>query len=339
MAISIFNGVDAIRGIKELGRIAAITVVYLIAASSFKDESDIRQFIVVLLLSLVVPFSFGIYQQVAHAGHITDPGYYIPPDQRYHRIMGTFGHPVPYAMFINFPLLLCLAFGLDSKTHIAKRLLFFCVAAPLCLTLFWTYTRSCWFGMIVATVFMGIRKNKTLLMLVPILLLLVLVYVPLKSIRLGEFSTGKLTFSGRIEGHKQMLPMVFERPLLGHGLTSFADFTTQSDHLRLLLETGFLGYAAFLCLLMALYRAVTESYHWGNSPLEKNFFLAYMAYFACVVVVGFSETNAIFQYYVWVPGGIVLAARFYRGREETNAKPVGQTGDETCPAAPGPATR
>jgi len=320
IAISIVSAPDTIRAIKELLRIASFTVMFLIAVTSFKSEKDIRNFVTVLFLSLVIPFVFGIYQEITQTGYMSLRTSYNLPAHRYNRIMGTFGNPVVYAMFINFPLLLCLSFGMDKQTPPVKRFLFFCTAIPLCATLFLTYTRSCWFGMIAAIMFMGIKRNRGLIFVVPVLLLLFFAFAPLTSIRLGEFSTGKLSFSGRIEGHTFMLPKVFEQPILGHGLTSFGDYTTQSDHLRLLLETGFLGYAGFLCLLAVLFKSVNKSYGLANAGVEKSFVLAYLAFFICVLVVGFSETNAVFQYYVWIPAGIAVSTSVYKEKKEAKAK-------------------
>ena len=104
-----------------------------------------------------------------------------------------------------------------------------------------------------------------------------------------------------------MLPLVLNRPLLGHGLTSFGDSNTQSDHVRLLLETGFIGWIPFICLAILVFRAVYRNYDVAKPSIEKNFVLAYLAFFVCVIIVGFAETNAFFQYYFWIPTGIALS--------------------------------
>ena len=152
----------------------------------------------------------------------------------------------------------------------------------------------------------GLKRNKGLLLAMPLMVLFVLLLVPLESVRLGEFSTGKLVFSGRIGAWSIMLPLIKDHPFMGRGLSNFSAYT-QSDHVRLLLETGILGWTVFLCLIWTLLNALHRAYGSSQPGVERNFALAYLAYFVCTLVISFSETNAFFQYYVWIPAGVALS--------------------------------
>ena len=140
----------------------------------------------------------------------------------------------------------------------------------------------------------GLKRNKGLLLAMPLMVLFVLLLVPLESVRLGEFSTGKLVFSGRIGAWSIMLPLIKDHPFMGRGLSNFSAYT-QSDHVRLLLETGILGWTVFLCLIWTLLNALHRAYGSSQPGVERNFALAYLAYFVCTLVISFSETNAFFS--------------------------------------------
>jgi O-antigen ligase len=293
---------DYVQAIKEWNRIGSFIFIYILAGLTFKGEKDIAGFIKVLLLSMLVPLALGMYQFIFHAGFVPD----TPTIEHYNRIMGTYGNPVEFALSLTFPLLLCITMVLDREMRYEHRAFFACCAVVLASFLFVTYTRSAWFGIVAGIIVIGLKRNKSLIVAAPLLVLLVLLLVPLESVRLGEFSTGRLTFSGRIDNWRIMLPMVKDYPFLGRGLTGFTAFT-QSDHVRLLLETGFLGWAVFLCLIWTLLKALHRAYRSSQAGIEKDFSLAYLAFFVCTLVIGFSETNAIFQHYVWIPAGIVLS--------------------------------
>jgi O-antigen ligase len=300
MGISMVESPDKIRAIKEWGRIGSLVFIYVLAGLSFKGEKDVRQFVKVLLLSLIIPLGLAGYQLITNTG-------YVSQLEGVHRIMGTFGNPVVFALYLTFPLLLCITMFMDRKMRYEGRFFFGFGVLLFACSLFLTYTRSSWFGLMAGIMVIGLKRSKGLLVGAALLALLVLLVVPLESIRLGEFTTGRLSFSGRIAGWKMMLPLVKDYPIFGHGLTSFGDVTTQSDHVRLLLETGFLGWIVFLCLILVLLKALLKTYRSLQPGIEKNFVLAYLAFFVCTIVISFSETNALLQYYVWIPAGIVLA--------------------------------
>lgn len=309
MGISMVRSPDTILAVKEWGRIGSLLFIYILAGLSFKGEKDTRQFVRVLLLSLVVPLGLAGYQAVTHTGLSN----WL---ESYNRVSGTYGgSPVEFALYLTFPLLLCITMAMDRKMRGEGRVFFaFCVVV-LASFLFLTYTRSSWFGLMAGIMVIGLKRNKGLLVAAPLLALLVALVAPLESIRLGEFTTGALSFSGRIQGWTHMLPLVKDFPILGRGLTGFSAYT-QSDHVRLLLETGFLGWIAFLCLICVLLKALLKAHRSSQSGIEKNFSLAYLAFFVCTFVISFAETNAFLQYYVWIPAGIVLSKNMQRIRRK-----------------------
>jgi O-antigen ligase len=325
MGISMMESPDLIKAVKEWGRIGSFVFIYILAGLSFREEKDIRQFVRVSLLSTIVPVIVAAYQLATHTGLFAgamDP---------YHRLMGTFGNPNGLAQFLSFPLLICLTVALDKETSGPKRLLFGGLAFLFLITVSQTYSRSAWFGMLAGALVIGFKRNKALLLVIPILILFFLAFVPLKSIRLAELETGKLKMSGRIDNWQMMLPRVLERPVLGRGLTAMSDYT-ESDHVRLLLETGFLGWLSFLLLLWTLYRAGSKNLTFAGQGIERNFALAFLAFFACTVTVGFAGTNIIFQYWFWVPAGVAMS-RSIRKPGKTNDNDAGLVGrrsqDET----------
>jgi O-antigen ligase len=335
MGVSILGSADKIRAIKEWGRIGSFAVIYLLAMDLFRDEKDMSKYLTVLFLSLIVPMFFSAYQLYTRTGYISEL------ETQYNRIMGTFGNPNEYAMFMNFPLLLSITMFLDKEIARMKRGFFMASGLLLLVSLFLTYTRASWFGVLAGLLVIGYKRNRSLLFLLPVFAACVVFIVGLQSIRLGEFSTGELVFSGRLWGWKNMLPLVLNKPVLGHGLTDFGDVATQSDHVRLLLETGVVGWLVFVLLLSTVLINVNRNYSAATSPLERNFLLAFLAYMVCVAVVGFAETNTAFQWYVWIPAGIALSRSATRKAERaTSYEPGTQTHSSAlAPSAPGQASR
>ena len=313
MGISIFESSDKIRAIKEWGRIGSFTVIYILAMDLFRVEKDISKFVFVLFLSLFAPMVFGAYQ------FFTQTGYMSELEQVFNRITGTFHNPNQYAMFMAFPFLLASSIVFDSQSTSGARLLFGTVGGILAVSIFLTYGRGSWFGIVAGLLLIAYKRNRSLLFFLTLFLGGLVLVVGFQAIRLGEFATGEIVLSGRLRGWKWMLPLVLENPVIGHGLTDFADIPTQNDHVRLLLETGILGWLLFVWLLTTVFINVNKNYSAATTPLEKNFMLAFLAYLISVVVVGLSQTNAAFQWYVWIPAGIALSRSVEKGREETVA--------------------
>jgi O-antigen ligase len=317
---------DYMQAVKEWARIGSFIFIYILAGLTIKREKDIAGFTRVLLLSMLAPLALGAYQFVFHTGFVAN----LLSPERYNRIMGTYGNPVEFALALTFPLLLCVTIALDRNTRPERRVFFASCAAVLASFLFFTYTRSAWFGVTAGIMVIGLKRNKSVLVAVPLLVLLVLLVAPLESLRLGEFATGRLALSGRIGSWAYLLPLVKDHPFLGHGLTNLTA-ATQSDHVRLLLETGFFGWIAFLCLIGALLKALRKAYVSSQPGIERNFVLACLAFVVCTIIIGFSETNAMFQYYVWVPAGIALSKSMQRPGKRLRARAAFTVADKESP--------
>jgi O-antigen ligase len=124
-----------------------------------------------------------------------------------------------------------------------------------------SYTRTGWISLIVGLLVIGAIRYRTLLLIVPLVLMAVVLAVPSTVQRFNDLSEGPQhaghygnTFSERISLWESNLPKVNRAPLLGHGWSSIGveqGRLTHSDYVRTVVETGLLGLTAFICLLIS----------------------------------------------------------------------------------------
>ncbi|MBP1778116.1 MAG: conserved rane protein of unknown function [candidate division NC10 bacterium] len=101
----------------------------------------------------------------------------------------------------------------------------------------------------------------------------------------GEFRVGSARFdtstSARVESWGYGIRGWLKRPLLGYGVTGFAFMDAQ--YVRVLVEGGLLGLAAFLWLLWRILRTAWDTYRRTVGTRFEGLALGYIAGFAAMI--------------------------------------------------------
>jgi O-antigen ligase len=122
----------------------------------------------------------------------------------------------------------------------------------------------------------------------------------------GVYARSRSAWDWRQDTWKEILPLVYQKPVLGHGLATVeAEFgvLTHNDYLRLLAETGILGFLAYLMLILCLFGTTLRDFRRTKSELVRGLQLGLMA-----MIVGFSFRefadntlrNTVVMVYFWL---------------------------------------
>lgn len=189
------------------------------------------------------------------------------------RVTSTLDNPNNYAEFLVLFMPLCAAFAGSRKSTLPCVLLFLGLAFPA-LALLMTYSRSGWISLMLAVfVYVWLRNKK----LLPVFLVLAVAAVPflpasimsrIASMFTSFTSTGYVdsSFSHRLYLWDAVGHMIQDFGITGIGLgpkafaAVYPDYTimgandgayhTQSLYLELMLSVGFLGFAAFIWMVL-----------------------------------------------------------------------------------------
>jgi putative inorganic carbon (hco3(-)) transporter len=232
-------------------RLLSIAVTYAVTYGVVRTRLDLHRMAVVILLSAVVPVSVAAWQ-TAHGGSVQIADF--------NRATGTFLHPDPFGIFLAVVMLAALPVMLARGMR-GRSLLW--LAAPVAaFALVGSYTRTAWVGLAFGLLVIGALRHRSLLVLGPLVLVLVLAAVPSISHRFADLSRGHTpygagnSFAARVNLWTQNLPKFERKPVLGEGLKAIVEtdqtgYRVHSDYIRALVETGGLGFLAFVWLLGA----------------------------------------------------------------------------------------
>ena len=268
--------------VREYVRLLSIAVLFFVAFDILSTKKSIRRFFSTLAISVIIPASVGIIQLLSGGG--------LEESVLKNRVYGTFGHPNVLAFY----LVLVLSLLVVSLPFLQKlwrpRII---TALVVLFSLFvMTYTRGAWIGMTIVLILFGaffFRKKliAALMGAAALFLLLPLVSGPVYSVfnidllrlpvisRAFDWKSEDSSLDWRVKLWSEMRRKVVERPEFGHGLGTFPILRERqvenyfegteahNDYLRLMIETGIVGVAAYGILLLSLVgsgiRAVFQS--------------------------------------------------------------------------------
>ena len=250
-------------------------MIYFIVVEVINNRKKINRILGVLLFSMAVIGLNGIFQYMRGVDFIRG---YLPQGSF---ITSSFHNPNSFAgwLVIMIPLALCLPyFGKDNwlkfsgKYNWVKRamksilwilagILIFCLAS--------THARGAWIACFLSLIFIGVFKNRKLL-IVTIAILLILPFIAPDSIKKSAsslLSSADRNVIVRQELWQEALSIIKDFPLLGSGLNTYAavaprykitkttGFYPHNSYFHMAAESGLLGLGAFLWILIALFWA------------------------------------------------------------------------------------
>lgn len=279
----------------EVVRFGTLLVVVAVLGRLIRDDRTVRLFLGVAIASTIVPLLVAARQIASGGVFVTAEGL--------DRVRGTFLHSNPFAAY----LFLMITLIVSILPHVPRR--WWLVLVPLCLgcggALISTYARGAWAATIVAIVVIGILQDRRLLWLLGATLVVVVLAVPSVAVRLADLTESQKASGApgnslvwRLEYWEEVLRLQ-DNPVFGIGFKEVEQRETaakapHNDPIRVYVETGLVGLAAYLWLLVTLAREARRTLRRAPPGLPRGLAVAFAASFAGLVLLSLAA-NVITQ--------------------------------------------
>ncbi|MFH1173100.1 MAG: O-antigen ligase family protein [bacterium] len=314
--ISIFFSLKSMMGLIEWVRLLSIFALYGLGYFLITDKKDLFNLIKVISLSILLPVILAFYQ------FFTKTGISIPADDIYNRIYGTFAHPNLLAFYLLIPLFLGIWLAFKNKLKLPNPFwLFLAVLYAVVLTL--TYTRGAWLAFLITLVIIGLAQYRKLLIItLGIIFIAYLAIQPLQ-IRINDIispsSYGSVQW--RYDLWQDSLDYAKNKPLMGYGTGTSTEIIIEergpelgsphahNDYLKILLENGVIGLAAYLSLIILIFYNLFKKYRTTNGS-QRDLVLVVSAISLGLFIMSFGDNvirNTALQWTYWAMLGGVLA--------------------------------
>lgn len=262
--------------VMQAGQMVKLFILYIVIANTIRDENDVKWLVGALILGAAFQGLLGIYQAIT--GSAVGFSFLGEPSQLFHgRSQGTIGHPNGYGAYLSaiMPLMLSLLF---IKIHVRLKTIAI-VSLGLCgLGLLFCLSRGGWVSFMVASaavlifVFERYRPTlKTIIGVSPTFVIFFLLLFSQRNVIAARLTSSQAMDSAlsRISLAQGALAMLSDYPVVGVGLNNYSilmpkydpfDFARENQivivhnvYLLVAAETGIVGLACFIWLLIALF--------------------------------------------------------------------------------------
>ncbi len=304
--------------LSELARLISIFSLYALSFIIATTKKELGYVIKIIILSAVIPSFFAFYQ------FFTDSGMTISTEEIYNRIFGTFAHPNLLAYYLIIPLAL-LIFTFSKNIQKKNPNIFYPLAFLYFITLLiLTYTRGAWLAFLLVIFIIGVVKYRRFLVVSAIVVFLIYAAVEPIRIRVDNLITSDpgSSVQWRLGLWKDSITYISEAPILGHGTGTANEFILEkrgvkfgssdphNDYLKILLENGLLGLAAYLVIITSLIATLFIEYTKETDKDIKNILLIILSLSLALYVMSFADNiirNTALQWAYWSLIGSVFA--------------------------------
>ena len=288
------NEIDWLRALLFLAKYVEYFVLYFLVLNTVRNRTDIRNYLIAAFVTCVIVSIVGIAQ--------------IPTGQRVSApFEGEVGEPNSFGGYLVFMLALASGFYLMA-TSLRERVLWIGMGALIIFPLLYTLSRSSWLaaGAMGLTLLWLSPKKGQLLAAMAIALALSPVVLPHQVVERiaytleqppepGQIKVGEArldtSLSARIRSWQFGLDGWAARPLTGYGVATYAFMDAQ--YVRILVETGIIGLAAFGWLMINIFRMARLRLHEAKDRFAAAFCLGYLAGFVALIVHGIGANTFI----------------------------------------------
>lgn len=225
-------------GFYEIGKLIQYFTIFVVFANSFEEIKEIKQCILVLIISFLIAGIHGILIRQ------NTPYIYGPPGEG------------PNVQGGYYSLSLCIIIGLlTTITDPILWLLLLGIAGSIFYPLVYTLSRTSYISFVVGVTTIGILKAKKILLW---LILFFAIAVSLKDTLFFERASSILyifsdkppsSWEARVSGWQIYSRYFFNAPLLGNG-AGFTTRTIDNEYIKVLVDKGLLGIFVFLWMLI-----------------------------------------------------------------------------------------
>jgi len=312
-ALGIAIAPDRAQAFEDWLRIISAFLIYVLVVDLMHTERERRWLLRVIVLSAVVPLIVGVYQFLADTGDHGTEGL--------NRILATFVHPSPYAFYLVqiFPLALLLFVHAQSRV---ARLALGAMIPLMVFSIYATQTRGAWIGLLVMiAVYMWFRARWALI-LIPIVMAAAYVGDAGIRSRISEATSGtcesntycQSSVLWRAKQWQAASDIASPAQILTIGAGQRAVFVTldeftHNEYVRLVVETGLLGFTTIVVLYVSLFNITRRGYREAKTPYQQDLFLAFMMAFSARVVMSGADNLlviTVLEWYFWAFAAVVV---------------------------------
>jgi len=303
-AVSLPWAPDFRQGIRFVTRLMAPFVTYLII-SDLLDARMVRRVIKAMYVSSVIPITYGIYEFFIGAGNQVTEGYV--------RVQSCFNHPAHFSMYLMF--MFCLAYATLLSGRSKNSTLLTGYIGIILMLLIVTYTRISWLGTMVCFVYLswvyGRRRYAIMAAILGSVLLPIIggeILSRMQDIEAFLTSDDLLdrnnSMGWRFYFWSNLIDAWKESPWIGFGTGSSIVFgkelmgvwtSPHNGYLRVLYETGIIGFAAFIWVLSTM---INQALRLLRQDLDEEIKL--IAHIYVTMMLGYiilNLTDNILEYY------------------------------------------
>lgn len=314
--ISVAFSAHPLDSLFEVVRFGTLIVIVAVLGRLIRDERSMRFVLIAAIGSSIVPLLVAFRQ-------VTGGGGVVLTASGLDRIRGTFLHSNPFAAY----LFLMITLIVSVYPHVERRWKF--VLAPLAVacggSLIATYSRGAWAATVVALLVIGVLQDRRILWGLGATMIVVALAVPSVGVRLSDLTESQKASGApgnsliwRFQYWEQILALQ-DNPMLGIGfkeveLTQSVEKAPHNDPIRIFVETGILGLAAYVWLLITL--GVQARATLGRAPpgIPRGLAVAFAASLAGLVLLSLTA-NVITQlvilwYFVTIVALAMARSRF-----------------------------
>jgi O-Antigen ligase len=298
----------------DVMKLGTVVVILVVLNQLFTAVRPVRIVLGAAVISSLAPMAVAAYQFLTRTG--------LHESGAFARVQGTFTHPNPFAIYLT--LLLVMGTAVLRYLSPGRRLvlLLFMAGWGGCLLL--TYTRSAWLATLAGVLTVGLYQGKRAIAVAGLVLIGVLLLAPSTAARFADLeheqtATGAAGNSlvWRFGYWKQAIDLN-NNPLLGNGLRSVGETTDvekepHNDFIRVFVETGAIGLAAYLWFVVALWRtgkqAIANTRDGLFQGIAVGFFGCVVAFLLLSLVSNVITQLAILWYFVAFAAAAIAAPR------------------------------
>jgi O-antigen ligase len=232
--------------------------------------------------------------------------------------------------FLVLPLTVAVVLFLQPQSLI-RRIGYGILAVFFAVPFFFSQTRTPWAGFVLILLILAFFRYRKLLLLISVVLIILWLLVPAVSLRFSDVSFKNpetSTLGVRLQLWSAAIDLFNSSPLVGVGFgvadsrTGFMAFGKQhpvhNTYLRVLADTGIVGFIAYWGLLFSFLWEAAVSYRKLHNPFYRTLVVGFAALCAALMwqrIWGNQLTTSIRQFYFWSYAALVPALVWVERRE------------------------
>lgn len=270
-----------------------------------------------LIFSSIIPVLVALSQALSGNGFF---------DGTRWRVNGTFTHPNMLGFYLVYVLTLSLFIFLTLRRQVVEKYFYLLFSLPLFAVLILTYTRGAWVALGIVLILIGLFRFR--LFLFSSLAVLILFYAIFNPFQ--ERVNSLLSFSAsdstvwRLDLWRDALDYSQAHPLVGYGPGTAIQVIGQNrpvvlgssephnDFIKILLETGLIGLAAFSLMILFLLFNLWRGYRQETGPRRRLLFMFLLIFSASFYLMSAGDNllkDSSLQWSFWVLIGALMFSR------------------------------